>query len=340
MSRVPALFRAFPRLSERVSWLALGQFPTPVESHPAVGELDELWIKRDDLSGAAYGGNKVRKLEFLLAEAKAARATRLCTVGGYGSHHVLATALYGKQLGFEVDAAVFPQPITAHVREVVKVDLALGAHLYPARSRLSLPLAIAKVRRLGGFWIAPGGSSVRGSLGYVDGALELVEQIERGELPPPDVIYVALGSCGTVAGLFAGLRGRLRTEIRAVRVVDRLVCNRTVLNRLTAATLKFIGAPSRAQLTDESPTIAIDHRFFGRAYGRPTAEGDEAVADAAKMGIRLETTYTGKAFAALVVDAKSGRLKGKRVLFWNTFSSVDLTSLAEQADLPNWLPLQ
>src|SRR5262245_61649799 len=101
----PALFRAFPALAPRLPWLPLGRFPT------AVARLDgllppsvELWIKRDDESGVAYGGNKVRKLEFLLGEARARGARRLVTLGAIGSHHVLATAIYGKQAGFAVDA--------------------------------------------------------------------------------------------------------------------------------------------------------------------------------------------------------------------------------------------
>src|SRR4051812_6441451 len=88
----PALFRAFPELSGRIPWLPLGRFPTPVARLPGlVAPSVELWIKHDDLSGTVYGGNKVRKLEFLLGEARARGARRLVTLGAIGSHHVLAT---------------------------------------------------------------------------------------------------------------------------------------------------------------------------------------------------------------------------------------------------------
>src|SRR6478672_9992546 len=105
LDHTPALFRAFPPLREGVPWLSLGRFPTPV------GRLDglvppsvELWVKHDDASGSVYGGNKVRKLEFLLGEARASGARRLVTLGAIGSHHVLATAVYGGRAGFLVDA--------------------------------------------------------------------------------------------------------------------------------------------------------------------------------------------------------------------------------------------
>src|SRR5690349_596563 len=99
--------------------MALGRFPTRVERvdgilPPAV----ELWVKREDESGTLYGGNKVRKLEFLFGDARARGCTRLETFGGWGAHHVLATALYGAQAGFRVGATLVPQPLDGHVRQV------------------------------------------------------------------------------------------------------------------------------------------------------------------------------------------------------------------------------
>src|SRR5262245_57377016 len=97
----PALFVEHPELAERLPWLSLGNFPTRVEKiEGLLPKSVELWVKRDDESGALYGGNKVRKLEFLLGAAKAAGCTRLATLGGTGSHHVLATARYGQAHGF------------------------------------------------------------------------------------------------------------------------------------------------------------------------------------------------------------------------------------------------
>src|SRR5262245_13588201 len=96
--------------------LPLARTPTPVERSPALSEAlgCELYVKRDDLSGELYGGNKIRKLELLLAAARDAGKDTIVTTGGVGSHHVLATALYGRRLGFEVGAILTPQPLTEH----------------------------------------------------------------------------------------------------------------------------------------------------------------------------------------------------------------------------------
>src|SRR5262249_44574383 len=115
--------------------LKLGDFPTPV--HPlelGPGEPANLWIKRDDQTARRYGGNKVRKLELLLGEARAQRKTRILTFGAAGSHHVLAAAIYGKSLGFNVEAVLIPQHGSEHARENLRAGLALGlvAHGVPS----------------------------------------------------------------------------------------------------------------------------------------------------------------------------------------------------------------
>ena len=316
-------------------WIPLGRFPTPVARverllPPSV----ELWIKHDDASGTAYGGNKVRKLEFLLGEAKARGARRLVTLGAIGSHHVLATAIYGKQAGFAVDAVVFPQPITDHVREQMLADAAAGARLHPTGSYLGVPWRVYERRRGDDVvWISSGGSSPIGSLGYVSAGFELLEQIAGGELPPPDVIYVALGSCGTAAGLLVGLAGtpslpRLDARLVGVRVVDRIVSNERVTRRLAARTAAHLGSCGEHWFDHfREPPFSVEHRFFGGGYGRATPASDNAVARAAAVGLALEPTYTGKAMAALLADADAGLLDGKRVLFLNTYSSVDLAPL-------------
>lgn len=341
-----ALFRAFPELAARVPWLPLGRFPTRVERvdgllPPSV----ELWIKRDDESGIAYGGNKVRKLEFLLAEARARGAKRLVTLGAIGSHHVLATAIYGRQAGFAVEAIVFPQPPTEHVREQLLADAGAGASLVPTRGYAGVPLALWRRRRApDAAWIASGGSSPVGTLGYVSAGLELLEQIGRQELPPPDVIYAALGSCGTAAGLLLGLSGAptmpaVPARVNAVRVVDRIVANASATRRLARRTAALLAARG-ADWFYHCPLaeLHVEHGQFGGGYGRATAASDAAVARAAAAGLVLEPTYTGKAMAALLADADAGRLDGKRVLFLHTFSSVDLAPLVGAATPESLLP--
>jgi 1-aminocyclopropane-1-carboxylate deaminase/D-cysteine desulfhydrase-like pyridoxal-dependent ACC family enzyme len=158
------------------------------------------------------------------------------------------------------------------------------------------------------------------------GAEELTEQVEAG-LPPPDVIYVALGSCGTVAGLLAGLRGAraLAPEVVAVRVVSRLICNAWATRRLEGETLALTRRGGGRERLAPRVALRVEHGQYGRGYGHPTPAAAEAVTRAAEAGLGLETTYTGKAMAQLLADARSGRLDGKRVLFLHTYSSVDLS---------------
>ncbi len=353
MDSKPALFAAYPALAKHLPWMPLGQFPTRVHRVDGLAPPGvELWVKRDDESGVEYGGNKVRKLEFLLAEARARGARRLCTLGGIGSHHVLATALYGKRAGFDVEAVVFPQPLTDHVHEQLLVDLAVGAELHPTRGYAGVPLSVWRKRRQPGTaWIAAGGSSPVGTLGYVSGGLELMQQIARGEVPRPDVVYVALGSCGTAAGLVIGLSELGgAAEIVAVRVTDRLVAGARKTRRLMERTLALLraeaalaGGPARLGLAADAngwarPKLRVEHRFFGGAYGRATPASEAAVRDAAAAGLALETTYTGKALAALLADARAGRLDGKRVLYWHTYSSADLSPLVRAAPPPEAWP--
>jgi 1-aminocyclopropane-1-carboxylate deaminase/D-cysteine desulfhydrase-like pyridoxal-dependent ACC family enzyme len=220
------------------------------------------------------------------------------------------------------------------VREQMLADVAAGAALHPVRGYLGVPWRVWQRRRgADAAWISSGGSSPIGSLGYVAAGLELLEQIARSELPPPDVIYLALGSCGTAAGLLIGLAGapalpRLDARLVGVRVVDRVVSNEGVTRRLAVRTAEHLAAYGEDWFNHfRAPPFAVDHRFFGGGYGRATPASDAAVARAAAVGLTLEPTYTGKAMAALLADADSGALDGKRVLFVNTYSSVDLAPL-------------
>jgi len=318
-----ALFHAFPALAPRLCRVPLGEFPTPVERLPAL----DVWVKRDDRSGAPYGGNKVRKLEFLLADAIARGARRIVTLCAFGSHHLLATTIYGRRAGLEVCGLVWPQPSTEHARDTLLLSAGAGACLHPARNLAVLPFAMAGLglrhradRRV---FIPPGGSSPLGALGYVAAALELAEQVRAGALPPPDAIYVPFGSGGTAAGLAVGLRlAKLENaRIFAVRVFDRLFTHAHGLAWLanrTAALIRGAGGPDAGHF--RARDFEVVHDQFGGAYGRETPAARAALAAAASCGLTLETTYTAKAFAAVLARPKGSG----RILFWNTFSSAPL----------------
>lgn len=328
--RAPTLFRRYPGAAHGIPWLPLGSFPTPVEPlPPLIGARSgaDLWVKRDDLSAQPYGGNKVRKLEFLLADARGRERGRLLTAGAAGSHHGLATAIYGGLLGFRVTLLLFPQVVTEHVRRVLLLDYRYGAEVRYV-PRMELVPALLWAERAAHFRerpyaIPPGGSNALGSLGYVSAALELADQIANGQAPRPAVIYVAAGTLGTAAGLAVGcaLAG-LETRVAAVRITSRLVTNETALARLVESTCRLLrraGVPAPAP-AEALRRVELIHGHVGRGYGRETEEGHGTAALFARAGLELDATYTAKAAAALLaaIAARPGAVH----LFWHTLGGL------------------
>lgn len=320
-----ALFRRFPELQGRLPWLELARTPTPVQ--PLPGDVDDLWIKRDDLTAEPYGGNKVRKLEFLLAAARERGARRLITVGAAGSHHALATTIYGRKLGFDVTLVLFPQPLTRHVREILLLDHAFGAELRYTRRMELVPAALftttMRYRNQGAFVIPPGGSDPVGTLGYVSAALELAEQVQAGEIPEPRTVVVAAGTLGTAAGLALGFAiAGLETRIKAIRITSRIVTNERVLARLVRGAellLQRAGVPVHTA-ADAIARVELIHDHIGRGYGMETEEGVRATEQFAQRGIHLDPTYTAKAAAAFIARSHS---VPRPALFWQTLSGQE-----------------
>lgn len=313
----------------RLPWVPLGDFPTPVQPLEALSRSSgaECWVKRDDLSGARYGGNKVRKLELLLGSALARGQRGVVTIGAYGSHHALATARYGRAVGLDVTLVLYPQPITPHVLDDLLLDHATGARLvwtpHPTLAPLVARLHALRTPRTD---IVPaGGSSALGTLGYVEGALELADQVARGELPAPDYVVVAAGTCGTVAGIALGLElAGLRARVVGVRVVPAPITNELVVRRLEHMARRLLRKAGARWSRTRTVPVEIDPHELGAGYGVETEAARDAVARFSALGLALETTYTGKAAAAFARLVASPALKGKRALFWHTFSSVDL----------------
>lgn len=322
--------------------MTLGAYPTPVvRLEPIERACDlpkgvELWCKRDDRTSAVYGGNKVRKLEHLLAEAREENASRIVTVGAVGSHHVLATTLYGRREGFEVEAVLTPQPSTPHVEEVARVDAKLGLRAFPVGSYAGVPLAVARrLRNRHGkraYFVPPGGSSVTGSLGYVDAARELAQQIQRKELPRPRCVVAALGSGGTIAGLLVGMHregllvaqdGLPPVELVAVQVVDPPLASAAATLALALALERRLGGKlSRVVLATLSGALRVTRAYLGRGYGHATRAGDDATAIAHAAALELDSTYTSKAFAGALDEARH-RHAGDTVLYWHTLAAPD-----------------
>jgi 1-aminocyclopropane-1-carboxylate deaminase/D-cysteine desulfhydrase-like pyridoxal-dependent ACC family enzyme len=310
--------------------LPIGRYPTPVEYIEALSTSgSHLWVKRDDRTNEVYGGNKVRKLEYVLADALAHGAKRVVTLGAAGSHHVLATTCFGRRFGLDVEAVLVPQPRTPHVLEVLRADVALGLRAFPVTSWAAAPLAVGVRVALGARFIPIGGSSVVGTMGYVRAARELAAQIREGALPEPDVCVVALGSGGTAAGLAAGFEAEgLRTRVVGVCVSQPAWALRLVSRWLARACARRVGAP--ATRTSMRARLSMDARFIGAGYGRAIAAGGEATRlaeDAA--GLLLDPTYTAKAFASALWHVRARR--GRHIVYWHTLSSAPMAPLLEGA---------
>jgi 1-aminocyclopropane-1-carboxylate deaminase/D-cysteine desulfhydrase-like pyridoxal-dependent ACC family enzyme len=327
----PALFQAIPAARARVPWMRVGCFPTPVERVDGlVPDGVELWVKREDRSGDLYGGNKVRKLEFLFAAARAHGRTRLCTFGGWGAHHVVATSVYGPRHGFRVDAAVVPQPLDDHVREQLIVDHAAGARLLPVSGYLGvLPLWARAHMDPDAAWLSGGGSSPVGTLGWVSAGFELLAQVRSGEMPPIDVVYVALGSCGTVAGLSWSLWATRPVEIVAVPVVGNARWGAWRTRQLVRGVERILAPLAGRARAGEPPRLRLATEFGGH-YGEASEASRGAVVASADVGLALDPIYTGKVMATLLADAHAGRLRGRRVLFLHSHNTVDLRPLVER----------
>ena len=338
------LFRAFPQLSKRLPWCPLGLFPTPVEELSHLAKLlgrQGLYVKRDDLSGNPYGGNKVRKLEFILADALQKGMPKIVTSGAAGSNHALATALYGQKIGLQVELMLFAQPSTEEVRANLLADFHVGAHLHHAESyevhlrMMDNFLGRAAERNETIYNIPPGGSCALGALGYVNAAFELKMQIERGELPEPDEIFIAYGTMGTAAGLALGLSAAgLQSRVRAVRVVPEVVANDEKYHKLFESTRRMLieSEPSLANLSFDHAVLSVEHAFYGRGYGEMTREASAAIDMFDRyQQITLDRTYTGKAAAAFLAAARQNT-KGKNLLFWVTKNSCPLPSESHNID--------
>lgn len=306
--------------------------PTPVRRLDALcTENVELWLKDDGLTHAEYGGNKVRKLEFILGVALARGARRLVTSGAAGSHHVLCTALMAKHFDLPVAAVLCPQPHTEHAEQMLRAILATGAEVIPTGSYAGVALATARVLRAGDRLIPPGGSDVWGTLGYVRCLRELLAQVDAGELPLPDEIVVPVGSGGTAAGLLAGcLREGVRTRIVGVDVAtSRWVARSVVLGLAHRALARDGGAPDWGRLASG---LALEGAFKGEGYGEPSDAGRRAEAEAGRVGLVLDPTYTAKAFAA-ALRRRDRAAQAKKMLYLHTLSSVTPDSRAPAAQV-------
>lgn len=325
----PVLFERFPALRARIPFVALAHAPTPVTRLDALADYlgrDDVWMKRDDLISPLYGGNKVRRFEFVLADALAKGARRVITAGGLASTQVMATASFCGALGLDLTAVLFEQPVTRFVREALLVNVSAGATLVRGGNYVTTAARMLRLlaRDRGAYLIMPGASQALANIGYVDAMLELARQVEEGACPRPDAIVLPTGSAGTLAALALGAAHLgWDTEVLGARIATRLVTNGFTVRSRINATRGFLQRRAPTFTLARAPRWSLDHGVIGAGYGEPTPEAVENIPRVrAVLGVPGEVTYSGKALAALRAVARDPRWRGKNVLWWQTLSSA------------------
>ncbi len=313
------LHEAFPELRETLPFLRLGTAPSPVRELPELG----VWLKDEGQYGdGGWGGNKVRKLEWLIPDAQRKGARTIFTVGALGTNWGLATALYAREHGLKTALALVDQPLDDHVRAQLERLYASGATIHrthtKAQTMARAPFLLARhfSGRRPPYYLPAGGSSPVGTIGYVEVAFEIAEQVQAGALPEPERIVCAVGSGGTIAGLVLGLKlAGLSSHPVGIVVNDALRLDPDTLLGLARKTERIL-RDRGAQLPDLD--LNIDYfdaptDWLGPGYGHATPEGEAALALAREAGLQLEPVYTAKALAGAMAQECEGP-----VLFINT----------------------
>lgn len=316
--------------------LELARLPTPIHKlERTSAELGvDLWVWRDDLTGFVLSGNKIRKLEFLLAEARAEGATALITCGGVQSNHVRATVFAGRQLGMDVSVVLREPPpgalpglgftgnllldhlAGARVRRVTWAEYETAGKVYDR----FLEQEAEHLRAAGAvpYTVCEGGSSPLGCMGYFGAVEEMLGSWQRAGAPGrgPDSLFFALGSGGTHAGLALGFahHGLDPAAVHAINVCD----DRTYFEHRVGALLQ--GACERFDLPAFEAPLQIHDGHVGDGYGQATPEDLRFYAElASREGLLLDPCYTGKAFRGMVAELRADRERfGSTILFLHT----------------------
>jgi len=323
----------FPRVS-------LAHLPTPLEFLPRLSKHlngPEIFVKRDDCTGLATGGNKTRKLEFSMGEAVQQGADTIITVGAIQSNHVRQTAAAACRLGMTCEVLLEhrigePSEIYATSGNIL-LDRIFGANLreYPGGTDFEVAMGEVadEVKAKGGKpYIIPGGASNPvGALGYVGCGIELLQQFDEQNLGI-DCLVTATGSAGTHAGLAVGIRGSgsdvpiLGFGVNAPQDVQEMR-----VYALAVETANLVGAPG-CVLRDD---IVADCNYIGPGYGRPTDSMNEAVLMLARYeGLLFDPVYSGKALAGMIDYVRQGRFtQGQKIVFLHTGGSAGLFAYAD-----------
>ena len=332
----------FPRLH-------LAHLPTPLEPMPRISEHlggPNLWIKRDDCTGLSSGGNKTRKLEFLMADAVERGADTIITQGATQSNHARQSCAAAARLGLEShilleDRTGFHDDAYAQNGNVL-LDQLHGATISqrPAASDMNAEMELlAQQLRDDGkkpYIIPGGGSNEIGALGYVNAAFEMTHQANESLLRIDHLVH-ATGSAGTQAGLVVGMQAmNAGIPVYGVSVRAPKAKQEENVFGLAQRTLDFMGL---AQSLVPRDSVVANSDYVGDGYGLPTDSMVEAVKMLANYeGILLDPVYSGKGFAGLIDLIRKGHFKkGENVVFLHTGGSVSLFAYPKTFNLPGYV---
>jgi D-cysteine desulfhydrase len=324
--------------SDSFARIDLGYFPTPVEAMPRLGAAlgISLHIKRDDYTGFGGGGNKVRKLEYLMADALAQQAGVLITTGGHQSNHARMVAAAARKFGMEA-VLVLRGDAPAEYQGNLLLDRLFGAtlefldpddyfHLIDGRME-----AHAQAARDAGkipYVIPLGGANPLGAMGYVRAVEEMARQFAAAGASPPDVIAAPVGSGGTLAGLHVGVRQYWpATRIVGVSVSRDAAWFQQRVAGMAGECAALLGWDANFRPED----IWIEDQHVGPGYGKPSPGGTAAIHRLAREeGVLLDPVYTGKAMDGLFSLVANGAIaQGAAVLFLHCGGSPALYPFAQ-----------
>ncbi len=336
------LFEKYPLLKEKIPYISIGEFPTPVDKMEHLGQAinaPQLYVKRDDLSGKLYGGNKIRALEFLFGDAIRAGEKQVITLGFPASCQALAQAIYAPEIGLQSIAFLGPQIKSQQACKHLLTYQSIYADVRPALPLLILYLIQYRLkhRRFPKLLEA---SSPIGMIGYVNAGFELKKQIDQGLLPEPDWIYMNLATMGTATGLILGLKAaKLSTRIVAVdsgtKILGRKFTTFEKVAKLFRGTNELLHAiePCFPKLEISQSDVHIRPGYGRGSKTLLNAAGAQAMQRAKELErLQLDEMFTANSFAPLIADGEAGKLRNKVVLWWNSYSSKDFSAQIACAD--------
>ncbi len=311
-------------LTSHLPRITLAHLPTPLEAMPRLSAAlggAKLWIKRDDQTGLAGGGNKTRKLEYLCADARTQGARTLITAGAPQSNHCRQTAGAAARLGFDCVLVLAGHP--TEVSGNIVLDKLLGAKIVwagdePMGDMLPATFKREQVAGHKPYLIPYGGSNPIGASAYIAAMEELAAQMQTQTLPPFDRIVFASSSGGTQSGMLLGARSLgLSTQVLGISVdKPEVELSGEIVAKLANETAKFLGLDDRVSAGD----VAVNADYLGGGYAVMGKAEIEAIQLFARTeGILLDPVYTGRAAAGLIDLLKKEKIgKNERILFWHT----------------------